>query len=181
MVEEATSIWTVLGAVGALGVGGFVGSYAAHRLRERADGKREERERDGVLRLLLAEIKHNVEVVNTAQQDRPGLVGSPNLSYMKTETWRATRVRSTQLVPRELLGCLEDYYTPLETLLTLLKFEGPQRKSAGDRWLRAALAERFGEEQVALDPPVRYAMRTLDAQRRAKDQITEYLGLDQDH
>lgn len=133
-----------------------------------------------MLRLLLAEIEHNAEVVDTARRDRPALIGSPNLSYMKTETWRATRARASQLVPRELLASLEDYYTPLEILLTLLKFEGTNQ-SAGERWLRAALAEKLGEDRVAQDPPVRYAMKALDAQERAREQVTEYLGIDRDN
>ncbi len=64
---------------------------------------RNERERRGLLRLLQAEIEHNIEVVRTVRESRPGLLGSPDLRFMKIETWRATRTRATQLLPDELL------------------------------------------------------------------------------
>jgi len=94
---------------------------------------------------------------------------------MKTETWRATRTRATQLLPGELLTSLEEYYTPLETLLTLLEFEGTN-KSAGERWLRVALSQKLGEEKVALDRPTTYALKTLDAQDEVYEQISDQLG-----
>ena len=171
-------LWiTVLGVFGGLGVGASIGAFATYLLRQRADRKREQRERDSLLRLLLAEIKHNREVARTArgEEDRPRQVGSSNLAFMKTETWRATRTRATQLLPGELLTSLEEYYTPLETLLTLLEFEGTN-KSAGERWLRVALSQKLGEEKVALDRPTTYALKTLDAQDEVYEQISDQLG-----
>jgi hypothetical protein len=167
----------VLGVFGGLGVGASIGAFATYLLRQRADRKRVQRERDSLLRLLLAEIEHNREVARTArgEEDRPRQVGSSNLAFMKTETWRATRTRATQLLAGELLTSLEEYYTPLETLLTFLEFEGTN-KSAGERWLRVALSQRLGEEKVALDRPTTYALKTLDAQDAVYEQISDQLG-----
>jgi hypothetical protein len=96
---------------------------------------RNDRERLGLLlRLLLAEIRHNAGVMRrTREESRLEQIGSMKLSHMKIETWRATQTRAVQLVPSELLICLEDYYTPLETLLTRLKYEDSV-DDAGARW-----------------------------------------------
>jgi hypothetical protein len=119
------------------------------------------------------------------------------LYLMKTETWRATRARTVQLVPSKLLAALEDYYVPLETLLTMLRYEEAKRKttgneearpnvagdeehrarvaSAGERWLRNALREAFGDE-AKLDRATQYAEKALDAQQEARGQLEEYLA-----
>ena len=47
---------------------------------------RDERERRGILRLLLAEIEHNIEVVRTVRESRPALLGSPDLPSLRTDT-----------------------------------------------------------------------------------------------
>jgi hypothetical protein len=178
-VAGEVPLWiTVLGVLGSLGIGALIGAVTTHKLRERSDRKRAEREWDSLLRLLLAEIKHNREVARTArgEEDRPRQVGSSNLAFMKTETRRATRIRATQLVPGELLTSLEEYYTPLETLLTLLEFEGTN-KSAGERWLRVALSQKLGEDKVALDHPTTYTLKTLNAQDEVYEKISAELGL----
>lgn len=125
--------------------------------------------------MLLSEVEHNTEIVRTVRETRPALIGSPNLSLIKTETWRATRAKVAKLVPSELLEDLESYYAPLETLLTLLKFEG-RLQETGERWLRAALSEKLGEELTrSRDPFTEYAIRMLEMQNRVREQITEYL------
>ena len=106
---------------------------------------RNERERRGLLRLLQAEIEHNIEVVRTVRESRPALLGSPDLRFMKIETWRATRTRATQLLPDELFKDIENYYSLLETVLTLLGFRNLGGE-VGERWLRGAIARKLGEE-----------------------------------
>ncbi len=59
---------------------------------------------------------------------------------MKTETWRATRTRTAQLVPRKLLTALERYYVPLETLLTMLRYEEAKRKTTGNQEASSSVA-----------------------------------------
>src|SRR5215211_6662769 len=107
MVDDVTTFWTALSAVGALGVGGVAGSWWAHHLRERAGQKREKRERIGLLRLLRAEIELNttlLEAQGHAGEDKESAqVASRYLSFTKTQVWRATRVRAAQLVPEDLL------------------------------------------------------------------------------
>jgi hypothetical protein len=160
---------------------------------------RRDRESVGLARLLRGEITHNEEVVRSAEEDesRVEQISSPRLSLMKTETWRATRTRTVQLVPSKLLTALEDYYVPLETLLTMLRYEEAKRKttgnkearpnvagdeehrarvaSAGERWLRSALREAFGDE-AKLNRATEYAEKAIDAQKEARKRLDEYLA-----
>lgn len=75
-----------------------------------------------------------------------------------------------------MIEALNGYYSPLETLLTLLAFENLPEDFA-ERWLRGAIGERLGEEfPRSRDPYTEYAMRTLSAQDVVRDQIKAYLA-----
>lgn len=138
---------------------------------------RDERERRGILRLLLAEMEHNVEVVRTIQNSRGALVGSRDLPLMRVDTWRDTRVRAAQLLHSRLLSdVVGGYYSALEALLTLLRFSdmGGER---GERWLRAAIGKRLGEEiPRSRDPWTWYSLKTVEGQERVPEIISAYLG-----
>ena len=175
-----TTLAAVLGAVGALGVGGYVGSWKAHQLREKAARKREERECVGLLRLLLGEIELNTALVNSTlregeEESTTAQITSRYLSFMKTETWQATRIRAAELVPKNLLQSLQDYYSPLTMLQTMLEAQGPGT-DVGERWFRSVLVDALGEKKVALPPPVKQARNMLNAQALVRKQITAYLS-----
>src|SRR3954447_24057969 len=139
---------TILGVLGSLGVGAFIGAFTTHRLREKADRKREERERDSLLRLLLEEINLNTTLlrsgVREGEDEEPAQIASRYLSFTKIEIWKATRIRAAQLVPEDLFQSLGDYYSPLETLLIMLKAKGPEA-DRGEMWFRLVLQKALGE------------------------------------
>ena len=72
-------------------IAGSLGALAVFLLGTAREWRRDERERRGLLRLLLAEIEHNAEVVRTVRERRPALIGSLDLPSMKTEVWRDSR------------------------------------------------------------------------------------------
>jgi hypothetical protein len=171
---------TILGVLGSLGVGALIGAFTTHGLREKADRKREERERDALLRLLLEEINLNTTVikrgVREGEEDESAQIASRELSFTTTETWRDTRVRATQLVPEDLLQSLVDYYTPLEALLIILRAKGPGTDAA-EMWFRSVLQKAFGDESVAVSPAGRQARKMIEAQKRVRKEIADYLGI----
>lgn len=165
--------------LGSLGIGAFIGAFSTHRLREKADRKREERERNALLRLLLEEIKLNTTLLNKSgvsegEEEESAQIASRYLSFTTTETWRATRVRATQLAPEDLLQSLVEYYSPLEALLIMLRAKGPGT-DAGEMWFRSVLQQAVGEERVAVPPTVKQARKMLKAQKEVRTKITDYL------
>jgi hypothetical protein len=184
-VTGGVPLWiTVLGVLGSLGVGTSIGAFTTHRLREKADRKRVERERDGLLRLLLEEINLNTTLlrsgVREGEAEESAQIASRYLSFTKTETWKATRVRATQLVPEDILQSLVEYYSPLEALLIMLKAKGPGTEKSGEMWLRSVLQKALGEEKVAIPAPVKQARRMLEAQSNVRKKITDYLRISLD-
>jgi hypothetical protein len=89
---------------------------------------REEQERRGLLILLLADLEHNAEVIRTIY-DRmdPGqameeLTAHPHFANQKAKTWEGVQERAAALLPDDLMEALQEYYAPLEALLTLVRF-----------------------------------------------------------
>jgi hypothetical protein len=167
-VVRRVSAWSLLsGVIGALLV------FCLGFVRELW---RDERERRGILRLLLAEIEHNIEVVRTVRESRPALLGSPDLPSLRTDTWRDTRARAAQLLPENLLSGVEGYYSLLETLLTLLRFQN-MGGEYGECWLRGALSQKLGQDVPrSRDPFTCYTMKTVEAQEHVQGIISVYLG-----
>jgi hypothetical protein len=178
-VSGGVPLWlTVLGVLGSLGIGASIGAFTTHRLREKADRKREERERDALLRLLLEEINLNTTLLESSvregEEEESAQITSRYLSFTTTEIWRATRVRATQLVPEYLLQSLVEYYSPLEALLIMLRAKGPGT-DAGEMWFRSVLQKALGDEKVAVPAAVKQASKMLKAQQRVQKKIAEYL------
>jgi hypothetical protein len=84
---------------------------------------REEREREGLLRLLLSEIDHNAEVVRTVGEKTNNPLGAEDFLKISADTWRELQGRAAALLPDDLFAVLNGYYSSLQTLLTLLEFE----------------------------------------------------------
>jgi len=132
-------------------------------LRERWRNSLEE---EGLLRLLLAELDHNEEVSRAIGESTTNLrdiLGSPNLPAMRLATWHSARGRATQLLPRKLGEVLLNYYSVLQTLLTLRGF----KKRQNDYMNRLLRQQR--------NPYEDYPKRMLTAQKEAREQIKEYL------
>jgi hypothetical protein len=158
-------------------LGGLGGALAVFLLGAFREWWREEREREGLLRLLLAEINHNAEVTRTIGETTWDLLSSPDFPNLTTETWREVQGRAAALLPDELSITLNGYYSPLQTLLTLLAFE-KRINERTNREIRRAYAEMTGKEVPATrNPWNEYLRATLDAQERARERIIKYLTL----
>jgi hypothetical protein len=144
---------------------------------------RDEQERRGLLILLLAEIEHNAEVVRTIEdrmhrdQAMEDLIGHPNFSTQKADTWDNVQQRAAALLPGDLMAALNGYYSPLETLLTLIRFANMVSDSF-DRTLREEIQKTKPEWSVsATRQPYREQLqKLLDAQENTPAKIVEYLA-----
>ncbi len=87
---------------------GSVGALAVFVLGVVREWWRNERERRGILRLLLAEIGHNAEVCRTIGETTWDLLSAPELPSMRVGTWSDCRVRAAQLLPEYLTQGLND-------------------------------------------------------------------------
>jgi len=144
---------------------------------------RNDRERRGLLRLLLSEIEHNYEVMRTISERLRNefpvedLIGHPDFLTLKMRTWIDVRGRTAALVPAQILGELESYYSPLEVLLTLVGFAGMVSNSF-DRTLRAQIQEMKPDwTVVATRNPYQEQFDKLNAaQERTSQKIEAYLA-----
>ncbi len=136
---------------------------------------RNDRERLGLLRLLLAEVERNAEVVTSARKGEQVSLTSADLPHMKLETWRAVRGRVAQLAPRGLTETLNNYYSALDTLLTLLALPGMKEKYTG-ALLITGLEQARGRAGTR-NPYLEYAELTFARQDQARKRLTAYLDL----
>jgi hypothetical protein len=171
MVEEGTASLTT-----EVLLAGFGGALAVFILGAFREWWREEREREGLLRLLLAEFDHNDEVARTIGETTWDLLSSPDFPSITDRTWRNVQVRAAALLPDDLSVTLNGYYTPLQTLLTLLTFSNLS-SARTNRVIREAYTEMTGKEVPAnRNPWNEYLDATLQAQDRARERINSYLA-----
>jgi hypothetical protein len=159
--------WSLLsGLIGALAVF-LLGWFREWWIGERA--------RRGLLRLLSSEIQHNAVVAETIRESGQFLISADATARMTTATWRASRGAAVSLPPA-LLEDLDDYYQPLEILLTLRKFPGVQEERM-ERFIRKILSEELGGEFVrSKDPWGDYERKMTEAQERTQGRIRDYLS-----
>jgi hypothetical protein len=147
-------------------VSGLLGALLVFVLGVIREAWRNDQEKLGLLRLLLAEIEHNAEVTKTIGEATSDLLSSQEFSRsMNTETWRDVRTKAARLLPQEMRKALVDYYAPLQTLKTLLTFSGV----GNDRMNRSLRGQR--------NPYEEYLNKTLDQQGKTQAQIETYLEL----
>lgn len=162
---------------------GLIGALLVFLLGALREWWRDEQERRGMLMLLLAEISHNGEVIRTVQdrinpdQAMEDLIGHTNFSTQKVRTWDNVQERAAALLPDYLMAALDEYYAPLETLLTLVHFPNMASDSF-DRTLRGEIQEMKPAWSVtATRQPYREQLqKLLDAQASTLAKIEEYLA-----
>jgi hypothetical protein len=160
----------------------LAGALAVFALGVGREWWRNEQERRGLLRLVAAELDHNAEVLRTTTERRGDRiidwVGAPDLPSLKTDTWRDVRGRVAALMPNVLTDDLNSYYSPLETLLTLLTFQDAALDS-GERDLRRYIGEQAPDVNVALtrNPYEQCLVDMTNAQDTARSRIDGYLSL----
>lgn len=113
----------VLSAIGTLGVGAavvgaYTGAHEVHRLREGAEQEREDKERDGLLRLVSIDIalhkalgledhlhRHPDECIHdTELKCDPG-------RPLRTDAWEQVRTTLAPLLPADRFASLTEYYS----------------------------------------------------------------------
>jgi hypothetical protein len=160
-------------------VSGLVGALLVFILGVIREVWRNNREKLGLLRLLLAEVEHNVEVSRTIEERQRDVLDSPDFPHsIHTETWRNVRTTAAGLLPKVLWDVLNEYYSPLQTLLTLLQFDKSVSDRA-DRVLRKGAAELRPDWEVPAtrNPYEDYRDKALKAQEEAKKLIKKYFEL----
>jgi hypothetical protein len=162
---------------------GLIGALLVFLLGVLREWWRNEQERRGLLILLLAEISHNREVIRTVQdrinpnQAMEDLIGHPHFSTQKLKTWDNVQERAAALLPDDPMAALDEYYAPLETLLTLVRFPNMASDSF-DRTLRGEIQEMKPAWSVAAtrQPYREQLQKLLDAQESTPAKIEEYLA-----
>jgi hypothetical protein len=164
-------------------LGGALGALGVFFLGWLKEWWRDEQERRGLLILLMAELEHNAEVIRTifdrmnSGQAMEDLIGHPHFANQKARTWDNVQERAAALLPRDLMAALDEYYAPLETLLTLVRFPNMVSDSF-DRRLREEIQEARPQLSVAATrQPYREQLdKLLKAQDSTPPKIKEYLS-----
>jgi hypothetical protein len=159
---------------------GVVGALLVFVLGLVREKWRSDREQVGILRLLLAEIHHNIAVVQTLEHWRGAVLNIDVrlLPRMKAEVWRDVRVRAAQLLREKLITTLNDYYSPLDNVITLREVqEDPTKLDLSNNVMMDALGKQAERQYTA--PPilyVDYALLALQAQNVARKQVEDQLA-----
>ena len=120
--------WSDLG-LGAL-IGALVGAASTYLLGELTQGRREEREKRGLLRLVSIEIAHNEKQCQLLRTI-PSYVFSEQIDLIKMDTWASARTRLAQLLPNEDLDLLARYYASLQELVSVGRSSRAHERSRG--------------------------------------------------
>jgi hypothetical protein len=141
---------------------------------------RSDREQVALLRLLLAEVEHNVAVVQTLEHwrgsDPP--IDMRLMPIIKSEVWHDVRVRAAQLLPEELTTVLNDYYSPLDNVLTIRELQEDRKKLDLSSHVLMEAIGRLAKQYEG--PPilsVDYALLTLQAQTATRNKLADQLAL----
>jgi hypothetical protein len=108
----------LLPLVGAI-AGGIVGAWANSWYRDRENKKAEDRDRYALLLLIHAELDHN-EFILLELIDDPGTPQLEAISSFQTDTWSSCRVRLAQLLPKDHIAALANYYSWIDTFAGVL-------------------------------------------------------------
>jgi len=161
---------------------GIVGAFLVFVLGVVREEWRRDREAVGILRLLQAEIEHNITTAQTLEYWRYAeavKIDMRILPRMKVEVWHDVRVRAAQLLPEALIQALNDYYSPLANVLTLSDLqEDPKNLDISNDVILNAIGKLRDPDYKA--PPILYldyAVLVLEAQNKVRDQVVDYLAL----
>ncbi len=160
---------------------GLIGALAVFFLGWLREWWRNERERRGLLRLLLAEIKHNEILIAAIRDSETLLTTSPYLDALKTGTWDGNP-KAVASLPPELLTILVSYYEPLEIFKTLKSIpdSNPDREPQNILETIEMRLEKLSEPLNRLlglpkDRRESYAQAVLRTQTQAKMRIEGYI------
>jgi hypothetical protein len=132
----------------------------------------------GLLQLLTSEIEYNIAVTQSLEfwwYQKGGSIDTPPSPRLKAEVWIDVR-RVAQLLPEDIITALNDYYSPLYTVLT---HTDQKEQDSSNLVMRDVLADR-PERMYPNAPPFDYpdyAQHVLEAQNTAHKQVKDYLDL----
>jgi hypothetical protein len=141
---------------------------------------RRDREELALLRLLLAEVEHNVAVVQTLENWRgtEPSIDMRLMPLMKSEVWHDVRVKAAQLLPAELTAVLNDYYSPLDNVLAIRELQEDRKKlDLSSHVMMEALGRLANQYEGPPILSVDYALLTLQAQTSTRNKIADRLAL----
>lgn len=132
---------TILPVIGSLGVGAFVGAVAAHVLRERSERVKAEKEKNGLLRLLLVEMNRNKRVITDFELEPASVVGETSVP-ISTHAWDEAGVRLAQFLPPDEFDRLAAHYEYVHDFMVRLeKFRRSYGTDHQDKELSTALRQ----------------------------------------
>lgn len=108
-------------------VGAIVGAFANGLYRDWQDKKAKDRERDGLLLLIHAELHFNevlLALLNESPRRTEGLIKDPYFKIIQTETWTSSRVPLAELLNWDHMAALVMYYQSVENVLANMRFPG---------------------------------------------------------
>jgi hypothetical protein len=150
----SSGLIVILPLVGAV-VGGIVGAWANSWYRDKEARKLREQEREGLLRLIHAEIRSNDDVLESGKTYRD------IASNLRTDVWDESKIKLAQLLPSDHIDLLNRYYNAVHimrrnfALYTVEMSENIKKqirdvRAIGDRTI--ANAEQFMSDAKNLGP-----------------------------
>lgn len=119
------------GSVGGV-VGGFAGAYANGRVRRKEEEEARDRERDGLLRLIDAEVYFNESQLRQFAEN-PVFLHTAKVSSLRTTYWDSANARLAQLLAEEHFKAASAYYLHIYVTKDATEDE---RRGASDSILR---------------------------------------------
>jgi hypothetical protein len=143
VIGEVSVGLAILGVLGSLGVGAAVGAVATHLLRERADKQRNAKEAQALTTLVREEIVINSGELHDLSEDPNNLWSHGRPPAFKVKTWEDARVRLAQLMPKEDLTPVMNYYINLQGLLEDLEnVPNMRRDKENEDFVKAVIAAK---------------------------------------
>jgi len=168
---EAPSLLTGGLGIGAL-VGALAGAAATHLLAERRRQRQEDREKAGLLRLLMIELRIN-EVDLQDIRDDPNLVLEGRKGMLSQKAWESVRVRLAPLLPKEDYERIAYYYEGQQG--TMLTWEEIAEEDIADDSDEDEIPFRRKIIEVHAKQLLRGCGRVLDTiEKHLKDREREY-------
>jgi DNA-binding Xre family transcriptional regulator len=151
----ATLTWSDVG-LGALSAA-LLGAVGTHLLARRREVAAEEREKAGLLRLVVIEVELNATGLQEIVEDPDLIQGS--VEPLASNSWEAARVRLAQLLPREDYEVVADHYFQQQRAeMAFRRFRNPRE------WPSEPEKAEFARREVLLR--VRMLRRSIEAVRK---------------
>jgi len=160
-------------------VGAIIGAYANGWYRDRQDKKAREREREGLLRIIDAELYENIRLLRGIAKNAD-LAKYPSQSHMSTDAWNQSRARLGEFLSedRDHIFALNRHYTLVVRIRATLEDPEPLKDSLSRKERRnrsvqdeVTRADERGKNLLSI-----LANRALVAGEKARNKGGKYIG-----